>query len=159
MKTEGKCSLILSIFICFYIMWYGRQLKLRRNTLTAVTPFLNYLEKKKSKQHILGGYFLLRSLPGCQRQALHQDYLSLQHKTTLEEVMPYAVLIALEDDTSIYVNDKKYEIPKGAAFIFRGDVQHSGSEYACDNIRFHLYIDVKSRHECRNGADLRWKPT
>ena len=49
----------------------------------------------------------------------------------------------------------KIDLPLGSA-SFRGDVRHSGSEYATDNIRYHLYVDVVHEHEVRQGTHVQW---
>jgi hypothetical protein len=69
---------------------------------------------------------------------------------------PYSCVVALEEGTSFYLGSRKMDLPAGSAIIFRGDVAHSGSEYAVDNIRFHLYIDVCDCHEARAGTHVRW---
>ena len=74
---------------------------------------------------MLGGYYLLRSLAGCARQNLHWDYIDLATKTKLDQVMPCAVVIALENNTHIYVEHEKLHIPTGSDFKFRGDVVHA----------------------------------
>ena len=54
----------------------------------------------------------------------------------------------------MYVKEEKVDIPLGYAIIFRGDVRHSSSEYDCDNIRYHLHIDVVGLHEAREGTHV-----
>jgi hypothetical protein len=123
-----------------------------------VKPFLTHLESVKEEAHRIGGHALLRSLPGCKKQGAHMDYFTMKsHGPVSSDTQPYSCVLALETGSSIYVGDKKIELPIGSAIIFRGDVTHSGSEYKYDNIRYHLYIDVINKHEASKGTLIRWK--
>jgi hypothetical protein len=69
--------------------------------------------------------------------------------------MPYSVLIALEDDSFIYIEGNKISVPKGSAVVLRGNVTHSGSEYPKSNLRYHIYIDT-SEHVANEGSHVKW---
>ena len=56
--------------------------------------------------------------------------------------MPLSVIWALEDGTTIIIDDKRYRIPKGQILVFRGDVCHAGDAYNVMNTRIHAYLDL-----------------
>jgi len=116
-------------------------------------PFLN-------GNHIVNDFVLLRSLPACERQSAHTDYIpDDDFRMCDRENIPYLLLYALEDKTTLIVwegshklvqgrgrtkmaiEPKKIELISGDALIFRGDLVHAGSEYESENIRIHCYID------------------
>eukprot|EP00603_Paraphysomonas_imperforata_P005138 CAMPEP_0114435292 /NCGR_PEP_ID=MMETSP0103-20121206/12751_1 /TAXON_ID=37642 ORGANISM="Paraphysomonas imperforata, Strain PA2" /NCGR_SAMPLE_ID=MMETSP0103 /ASSEMBLY_ACC=CAM_ASM_000201 /LENGTH=224 /DNA_ID=CAMNT_0001605305 /DNA_START=17 /DNA_END=688 /DNA_ORIENTATION=+ len=134
-----------------------RYLRVNSGSIRAVTPLLKTLEKVKEPEHIVGGHALIRSLRGCGKQGNHTDYFSMKsHGKVKGAACPYSVVVALEDGSSLYVGDAKVSLPARSAIIFRGDVSHSGSEYALDNIRYHVYIDVNDMHEARKGTHVKW---
>jgi hypothetical protein len=61
--------------------------------------------------------------------------------------MLYSCLAALEEDNNIYIEGEKVPLEVGSMVIMRGDVVHSGAEYASDNIRYHVYMEVVGEHE------------
>ena len=122
-----------------------------------MTPFLKKLNAVKEVDHVVSGHALIRSYPGCKKQALHTDYFSmLPHARVRGVSMPYSCLVALESGSYVYLNDSKMILPKGSAVVFRGDVVHSGAEYSADNIRYHLYIDVRDKHVASEGTHVHW---
>jgi len=106
---------------------------------------------------------ILHSLPGCQPQAAHCDYIQDETLQALtDEQMPLAVLIALMPGTRLKVwphsarlafqeTDALREIKAieceevglepGDMLVFRGDFVHAGSGYQQDNFRIHYYLD------------------
>jgi ectoine hydroxylase-related dioxygenase (phytanoyl-CoA dioxygenase family) len=110
--------------------------------------------------HVVKDFVLLRSLPGCTRQAAHTDYIPDTALLQCEsEKLPLLFLYALEDDTRLVVwpgshkvvqgrgRSKEPILPKvitidaGDAILFRPDVVHAGAEYETENVRIHCYID------------------
>lgn len=139
-------------------MLTNRYRKVDQKEITALQPFLMKLNKAKEATHDIGGLALIRSLPGCVKQASHTDYFTVKSNgKSVGVTMPYSCLIALEEATSVYIKEVKHDIPPACAVILRGDVVHSGSEYKKDNIRFHLYMDVEAKHEAKKGNLLHWK--
>ena len=100
-----------------------------------------------SDNHLSTGTMVIRSLAGCGRQRSHQDRA---HHTTAEPSfahlpfgqVPLSVIWALEDDTTIIINEERYHIPKGQILVFRGDVCHAGDGYRSMNTRIHAYLDL-----------------
>ena len=141
------------------VMLWDRYCRARAGNIKALVPFLKTLEEVKQPAHIVGGHALIRSLPGCGKQAEHRDYLTMgSHPKVRGEACPYSVVVAVEGGSSLYVLGEKIDLPLGSAIVFRGDVRHSGSEYKTDNIRYHLYVDVLHDHEARKGTHVQWIP-
>lgn len=128
-----------------------RYLKIRRNGLNAVTPFLDKLNSVKQDDHAL-----IRSFPGCIKQGLHTDYYSMRSHGKVPSVSPYSVLIALEEGSSIWIGLNEIHLSAGTAIILRGDTIHSGSAYEYDNIRYHIYMDVRGMHVASEGTHVHW---
>ena len=74
--------------------------------LKVLNQFLRHLECVKQPGHVVGGHSLLGSLKGCMQQDYHRDYLTLMPNGRVEEVMPYAAVVALQDDTAVHVRRK-----------------------------------------------------
>ena len=55
--------------------------------------------------------------------------------------MPLSVLFSVEDNTYWYAGAQKFHLPAGWFVIFRGDLEHSGAEYAEFSVRLHAYFD------------------
>ena len=123
-----------------------------------------------TRYHCLDYFVLLRSLPGCERQLAHTDYIPDEELLTCSsEDRPLLCVLALEDKTKLVVWPGSHKIingrgrtmapiqPKilwldsGDAVVFRGDLVHAGAEYATENMRLHCYIDSKAvnRHPNR----------
>lgn len=127
-----------------------------KTTFPILKPFLDALERKKNAAHKIGGYTLLRSKPGCQKQADHKDYFVLKKKGKMSgDNAPHVGLIALENDTTMHVEGEKVSVPKGSCIIMRGNVVHAGSDYKVDNIRFHFYMDTPD-YEASGGTHTLW---
>ena len=142
------------VIVCICVV---RSKKLKRNNIPCLIPFLDRLEAVKEKDHVLGGFSLIRSLEGCPKQDDHTDYYSYRKKgKQIGLVHAYSCLISLEDQSSIYIGAEKVSVPRRAAVIFRGDVVHSGSDYTKDNIRYHLYMDVKNVYEAKVATHICW---
>jgi hypothetical protein len=102
----------------------------RKGNIRALVPFLKILDDVKQPEHVIGGHALIRSLPGCGKQADHTDYFTMgSHGKVTGKVCPYSVVVALEGGSSIYMCGEKVNLPLGSAIVFRGDIRHSGSEY------------------------------
>ena len=93
------------------------------------------------------GMMVIRSLAGCGRQRHHQD--RAHHTTAAPSFahlpfgqVPLSVIWALEDETTIIINEERYHIPKGQILVFRGDVCHAGDGYRGVNTRIHAYLDL-----------------
>ena len=135
----------------------SRYLRVGAKSIKAMNPFLDFLQRVKEPAHVIAGHGLVRSLPLCIKQDEHKDYFSLRsHGKVLGSTMPYSILIALEHDAYVYLYGVKTPLPIGCAVVLRGDVLHSGSEYKNDNIRYHLYMDVKNVHVAEDGTQLQW---
>ncbi len=112
---------------------------------------------------------ILRSAPGCQAQAAHMDYIPQTLVDVSDEDMPILALIALQDNTRIYVwpgsnahmiNAKKGTLPyiehiietlkAGQVLLFRADLVHAGADYTELNYRLHWYYDSPHVTRCKN---------
>lgn len=157
---------------------HGRN-DLRRRQCTvgrqrAPKPVLNVIKAAESaivehgwsEGRTLSSWALLRSLPGCQRQAAHADYVpSEQLVAAADDDMPLAVLVALQDGTTLdvwprsirligagadQVRDRAcirrhtVQLNAGDVLAFRGDLVHAGSAYDSENVRLHVYLDTAS---------------
>jgi hypothetical protein len=113
-----------------------------------------------SDVHHVEDFVLLRSLPGCKRQAAHTDYIP---EASLLQCEPYKLpllfLFALEENTKLVVWPSSHKVvqgrgrtlqpiqpttillDRGDALVFRPDLVHAGAEYEIENIRIHCYID------------------
>jgi len=82
---------------------------------------------------------LVWSEPGCIRQRYHNDYDLATHPVGYGA--PGSVLLALEDNTFLWIEGTRYELKKGDMAEFGGFVTHCGAAYSVRNIRFHLYLN------------------
>ena len=113
-----------------------------------------------TENHRIEEFVLLRSLPGCSRQAAHTDYIPNDELLqSNEDTRPYLFLFALEDATRLIVWPGSQKIVKGRgrsippiqpklvllqagdAILFRPELVHAGAEYETENLRIHCYID------------------
>lgn len=123
-------------------------------------------ERGWSHGRTLSPWALLRSLPGCQRQAAHADYVpSAQLVAAADDDMPLAVLVALQNGTTLDVwprsirligadaqqvrehaciRRRTVQLDAGDVLAFRGDLVHAGSAYDTENVRLHVYLDTTS---------------
>jgi ectoine hydroxylase-related dioxygenase (phytanoyl-CoA dioxygenase family) len=113
-----------------------------------------------SPNHIIKDFVLLRSLPGCQRQQAHTDYIpddTLKHCPS--DIQPLLCLFAIEENTRLVVWPSSQKVVQGLgrsmdpieakvlvldagdAVLFRADLVHAGAEYESENMRIHCYID------------------
>lgn len=114
----------------------------------------------------LGEAVVIKSEPGCQRQAAHTDHvpsLQLQRLVYGDPTrLPLAVLVAVEEGTTLEVWPSSIalstrvtdaalpaaplphttlKVPTGSAVVFRADLVHAGSAYAAQHRRLHLFLE------------------
>jgi hypothetical protein len=111
-------------------------------------------------QHQIQEFVLLRSLPGCQQQQAHTDYIPTSALLTCpSDQLPLLFVFALEPNTRLVVWPGSHKIVRGLgrtkspleptvlvleagdAVLFRADLVHAGAEYDSENIRIHCYLD------------------
>jgi hypothetical protein len=116
-----------------------------------------------TKFHCVDYFVLLRSLPGCERQLAHSDYIPDEELLSCNaEDRPMLCILALEDNTKLVVWPSSHKVIQGRgramppilprvvvlqagdALLFRADLVHAGAEYDQENIRVHCYIDSKA---------------
>ncbi len=92
---------------------------------------------------------LLRCLPRAKAQYEHEDYNpnseSFWQDITEDGYLPFALsgMVALQDGTTITTGaGEKISIPTYSLCVWRGDLEHRGSAYDEENIRFHLYFSL-----------------
>lgn len=133
---------------------------------------------------------ILLSLPGCGAQPFHLDNEPDDFNDFNILHYPVNAIIAFDDDTYIDVledekgnvvgctktttsrnyktlrrmvlqnNRKEYRIPKGHAFVFRGDFIHAGSKFhALNSRRLHLYFVNKYEMRLRKHFKNKFYPT
>lgn len=115
-----------------------------------------FIQREFSLKHRIQSPILLMSLPGCQSQAPHTDFLTTDAFEQLaDQEIPLSMIVALEDETvfDIYENsirkggtiDAKYRkqvrMRSGDIIVFRGDLVHGGSAYSTSNVRLFYYVD------------------
>jgi hypothetical protein len=103
----------------------------------------------------------IKSTPGCKRQHAHTDYAydaQLRSLANDPSHMPLSLLVALMDDTFLYVwpdscdimqfperfgevSPIKLTLNRGDLLLFRADLIHAGSDYDNENVRLHCYLD------------------
>jgi hypothetical protein len=119
---------------------------------------------------------IVLSKDGCGMQDLHTDYpIDPNHPLKQFTTSSFFAVVALMENTSIIVEDrtetkqfeetysipegrsaiitKEITIPKGSAFIGRGDLVHAGNSFIQSNVRLHYYIDNK--YSTSNGFKQR----
>jgi len=107
-------------------------------------------------------WVVLESLPGCQRQGAHVDYIPSTKKARHENTaISHGCLLAVQDGTKldvwprahrILVRDYSHDhgaierctisLAKGDAVVFRADCVHAGAAYDEYNVRLHCYMDT-----------------
>jgi hypothetical protein len=117
---------------------------------------------------------VIESLPGCQRQAAHCDYIPSEDLLALnEEEMPLLFLLAVEPNTTLDVWPRSHQILRsesvtpahrstiqlepGDAIVFRADLVHAGSAYTQENKRVHVYLDNLEHHRDPNRTWIIYK--
>jgi len=119
---------------------------------------------------------VVESLPGCQRQAAHCDYIPTPELLALPlSEMPLLMLIAIEPNTTIDVWPGSHRILRteglrstvsrrmtvhldvGDAIVFRADLVHAGSAYETANRRLHVYLDNPEYHRDPNRTWIIYK--
>lgn len=145
--------------------------KRRQRNLPMATQYMkhfdeqvkNLVQRQVNTSLIPTDPVILHSLPGCQPQAAHCDYIPDEAlKAVPDQLMPLAALICLMPGTHLKVwpnsarlataNEKdlknvapisceEVELHPGDMLIFRGDFVHAGSGYEKENYRIHYYLD------------------
>lgn len=120
---------------------------------------------------------VIESLPGCQRQAAHCDYIPTEELLALEDAeMPLLFLLAIEPGTTIDLWPRSHHLLRssgvkakvpchrvtvalepGDAILFRADLVHAGSAYAAVNRRVHVYLDNPEHHRDPNRTWIIYK--
>ena len=117
---------------------------------------------------------VLESLPGCQRQAAHCDYIPTEDLLALEDdEMPLLFLLAVEPNTTLDLWPMSHRILRGQtgdrirrvtvrlnpgdAIVFRADLVHAGSAYTEQNRRVHVYLDNTDHHRDPNRTWIIYK--
>jgi len=125
----------------------------KRRQATVRTAWTDSLRRRLAKEYprlIPSPVILIESLPWCQRQAAHCDYVP---SPELAEANPLLFLLALEPDTRLDVwsgshvkggrpcRRRTLRLDAGDAVFFRADLVHAGSAYEKSNRRLHIYLD------------------
>ena len=119
---------------------------------------------------------VIESLPGCQRQAAHCDYIPTEELLALEDAeMPLLFLLAIEPGTTIDLWPRSHHLLRssptskalchrvsvalepGDAILFRADLVHAGSAYEVSNRRVHVYLDNPDHHRDPNRTWVIYK--
>ena len=140
----------------------GRNDHKRRQVKLPLRMMKSLQEKLQEKypQHQIQEFVLLRSLPGCQQQQAHTDYIPDSSLLTCSsEQLPLLFVFALEPNTCLIVWPGSHKIVRGLgrtkepfvpavlvldagdAVVFRADLVHAGAAYDSENIRIHCYLD------------------
>jgi hypothetical protein len=105
-------------------------------------------EKILNELHTSHEAGVLLAFEGAPGQDRHRDY----HRSRIFWELidgwklrgALSCLVALEEGTTVTdKNGREISIPKYHAALWRGDVRHSGSAYAVNNRRLHIYFNVK----------------
>ena len=140
---------------------FNGKCKLRRQIGLPLTKWVqNLKEKLQFGDYIVRNFVILQSLPGCQEQEAHCDYVPTPELLeTTDDTVPLLFFLALEDDTALEVwpgshrvvrgehtviHKQQIRLNKGDGVIFRGDLVHAGSAYSKKNTRIHCYLDHPS---------------
>jgi ectoine hydroxylase-related dioxygenase (phytanoyl-CoA dioxygenase family) len=121
---------------------------------------------------------VVESLPGCQRQAAHCDYIPTEDLLALPPTeMPLLFLLAIEPNTtldvwtgshlilrpaktkttSVPISRTTVQLDAGDAILFRADLVHAGSAYTEANRRVHVYLDNLEHHRDPNRTWIIYK--
>ena len=122
---------------------------------------------------------VIESLPGCQRQAAHCDYIPTEDLLALPPTeMPLLFLLAIEPNTTLDVWPQSHlilrsterqktenqtahrttlQLDAGDAILFRADLVHAGSAYTEANRRVHVYLDNLEHHRDPNRTWIIYK--
>lgn len=147
-----------------------RQVAVRKN---GTVWMKQVCEKLPLEGRQVGSCVVLLSLPGCEAQAPHCDYVpDAALLACSAATVPCGFLLALQDRTSLDVWPGSHRVvrgeikrtaahtrrtrlflSKGDAVMFRGDLIHAGCPYASRNLRLHFYLDHES---CYRVKDQTW---
>ena len=140
---------------------FNGKCKLRRQIGLPLTKWVqNLKEKLQFGDYVVRNFVILQSLPGCQEQEAHCDYVPTPELLeTTDDTVPLLFFLALEDDTTLEVwsgshrvvrgehrviHKQQLKLNAGDAVFFRGDLVHAGSAYSKKNTRIHCYLDHPS---------------
>ena len=129
----------------------------KRRQATVRTAWTEQIRRRLAAEYPLlfpSSAILIESLPGCQRQAAHCDYVpSRELAEAKPEEVPLLFLLAIEAGTRLDVwpgshrkgckpcSKRTVHLDAGDAVFFRADLVHAGSEYEKANRRLHIYLD------------------
>ena len=140
---------------------FNGKCKLRRQIALPLTKWVqNLKEKLQFGDYQVRNFVILQSLPGCQEQEAHCDYVPTPELLqTTDDTVPLLFFLALEDDTTLEVwpgshyvvrgehrviHKQQLKLNAGDAVFFRADLVHAGSAYSKQNTRIHCYLDHPS---------------
>ena len=143
-----------------YSLSAAKSNKVMRTFLESVNEFIHNNVSNVLKPN---SWVAIHSLPGCQDQAAHCDYIPNKVLASVtDEQMPLSVIVCLMPGTrlNVWPNSirlaslsativKKInpipcevvEMNVGDILVFRGDFIHAGSSYTKDNYRLHAFLD------------------
>lgn len=139
----------------------GKRLQKNVSASNSVYPMLSAFFTELFPGLSMRNLTALCSLPGCQRQVAHCDYIpTLEMLDTDDDDIPLLSLIGIQDNTHIDIWEKSHKvirgfhskpiarktltINRGDVVIFRADCVHAGSEYSEKNVRLHCFLDSES---------------
>ena len=125
---------------------YQREIEHSEGVVQRVLELLG--EEGMLEGRTVGPVVSLHSLAGCEQQQFHTDYD--KHLVRKAEAKPLGVLVALEDETSLVLQDRVVLLGAGDVLVFDGDLVHAGAAYEHGNTRLHLYLDVPCVHRAHN---------
>ena len=145
------------------------QVHVTEEVLPGITAVLERFERRGLQR---SGFVALRSFPGCQEQAAHQDF-DTDLPCFARAHVPLGVLVALQECTTLDVWPGSHTatrtaerlkpivrhqiaLGKGDVLIFRGDLVHAGSAYSRPNVRLHCYLDAEGEGEPRK-PNVTWE--
>lgn len=101
---------------------------------------VSFLESERLVEgRMVGPAVTLHSFAGCQRQHLHTDFDVAD--VTRARTKPLGVLVALQDQTALYIGGTDVALSAGDMLVFDGDVVHAGAAFESCNTRVHFYLD------------------
>ena len=139
----------------------GKRFQKNISTRNSVYPLIRDFFKEMFPALMMRNLTALCSLPGCQPQAAHCDYIpTLELLDTADEEIPLVSIIAIEDGTRIDIWEKSHQVirgfhrekvprktvllNRGDVLVFRADCVHAGSGYDEKNVRVHCFLDSPS---------------